>query len=104
MPRRPAAPAPAIYLEFSEPPAGLTLGDVNITPGEMTFTIAADSNAAKVGLVDNLIVDISADPPKNPQGNQKRPQQQRVYIGTLPAITCEIVQRQDSEARPNKND
>jgi hypothetical protein len=90
MSRRPAAPAPAIYLELSEPPAGLTLGDVNITPNELTFAIAMDSNAAKVGLKDNLIVDISADPPKNPQGNQKRPQQQRVYIGTLPAIPFEI--------------
>lgn len=104
MPKRAAAPAPAIYLELSEPPAGLTLGDVNITPGELIFAIAADGNAAKVGLVDNLIVDISADPPKNTQGDKKRPQQQRVYLGVLPAITCEIVQRQDSEARPNKND
>jgi len=105
MPKRPAAaPAPAIYLELSEPPAGLKLGDMNITPGEMMLTIAADGNTAKVGLVDNLIVDISADPPKNPQGDKKRPPQQRVYIGTLPAITCEIVQRQDSEARPKKND
>lgn len=94
MPRRPlAAPAPAIYLELSEPPAGLTLGDVNITPGEITFAIAADSNATKVGLVDNLIVDVSADPPKNPQGN--RPQQQRAYIGTLPAIAFEITPKED---------
>ena len=97
MPRRPAAPAPAIYLELSEPPAGLILGDVNITPGEMTFTIAADSNAAKVGLVDNLIVDISADPPNNPQNNQKKMPKQRVYIGTLPAIPFEIVQREDKD-------
>ncbi|MGA2070497.1 MAG: PPC domain-containing protein [Sedimentisphaerales bacterium] len=103
MPKRPMASPPPIYLELSEPPAGLTLGDVNMTPGEMTFTIAADSNTTKVGLVDNLIVDISADPPKNPQGDKKRPQQ-RVYIGTLPAITCEIVQRQDCEAHPNNND
>jgi hypothetical protein len=66
----------------------------------MTFTIAADSNTAKVGLVDNLIVDISADPPSNPSGNQKKAQKQRVYLGVLPAITCEIVQRQDF----NKND
>jgi hypothetical protein len=95
IPRRPAAPAPAIYLELSEPPAGLILGDVNITPGEMTFTIAADGNTAKVGLADNLIVDISADPPKNPQGDKKRPQQQRIYIGTLPAIPFEITPKED---------
>jgi hypothetical protein len=95
--RPPAAPAPAIYLELSEPPAGLTLQDVNITASELTFAIAADSNAAKVGLVDNLIVDVSADPPKNPQGNQKRPQQQRIYIGTLPAILFEITPRDNKD-------
>ena len=94
IPKRPGAPAPPIYLELSEPPAGLTLRDVNITPGELTFAIAADSNTAKAGLADNLIVDVSADPPKNPQGNQKRPQQ-RVYIGTLPAIPFEITPKED---------
>ena len=88
-----AAPAPAIYLELSEPPTGLTLGDVNITPGELTFSIAADSNTAKVGLADNLIVDVSADPPNNPQNNQKKMLRQRVYIGTLPAIPFEITPR-----------
>jgi hypothetical protein len=63
---------------------------VNIIPGELTFAIAADSNTAKVGLADNLIVDVSADPPNNPQDKQKKIQKQRVYIGTLPAIPFEI--------------
>ena len=81
-------------LELSEPPAGLTIQDVNITGGELTFAIAADSNTAKVGLADNLIVDVSADPPKNPQANKKRPQQ-RFYIGTLPAIPFEITPKED---------
>jgi hypothetical protein len=88
IPNRPVAST--IQLELSEPPAGLTLKDVNITPGELTFAIAADSNAAKVGLMDNLIVDVSADPPNNPQNNQKKIPKQRVYIGTLPAIPFEI--------------
>lgn len=92
-PRRPAAPAPAIYLELSDPPAGLTLQDVNITTGELTFTIAADSNTAKVGLVDNLIVDVSAEPPNNSQDKQKKIQKQRVYLGVLPAIPFEITPR-----------
>ena len=95
IPNRPIAST--IQLELSEPPAGLTLQDVNITPGELTFAIAADSNTAKVGLVDNLIVDISADPPNNPQNNQKKMPKQRVYIGTLPAIPFEIVQREDKD-------
>jgi len=86
---------PAIQLELSEAPAGLTVGGVNITPGELTFAIAADSNAAKVGLVDNLIVDVSADPPNNPQDKQKKAQKQRVYLGTLPAIPFEITPKED---------
>ena len=96
IPIKPASPAPAIYLELSEPPAGLTLGDVNITPGELTFAISADSNTAKVGLMDNMIVDVSADPPNNPQQDkQKKIQKQRVYIGTLPAIPFEITTKED---------
>jgi hypothetical protein len=95
IPKKPASPAPAIYLELSEPPAGLTLQDVNITPGELTFAIAADSNTAKVGLVDNLIVDVSADPPNNPQDKQKKIQKQRVYLGVLPAIPFEITPKED---------
>jgi hypothetical protein len=95
IPRKPATPAPDIYLELSEPPAGLILQDVNITPGELTFAIAADSNTAKVGLVDNLIVDISADPPNNPQDKQKKIQKQRVYLGVLPAIPFEITPKED---------
>ena len=91
IPNRPIAST--IQLELSEPPAGLTLGDVNITPGKLTFAIAADSNTAKVGLVDNLIVDISADPPSNPSGNQKK--KQRVYLGVLPAIPFEITPKED---------
>ena len=94
-PKKPASPAPAIYLELSEPPAGLSLRDVNIVPGELTFAIAADGNAAKVGLVDNLIVDISADPPNNPQDKQKKIQKQRVYLGVLPAIPIEITPKED---------
>jgi hypothetical protein len=93
MPKKPMPPA--IQLELSEPPAGLTLQDVNITPGELTFAIAADSNTAKVGLVDNLIVDISADPPNNPQDKQKKIQKQRVYLGVLPAIPFEITPKED---------
>jgi hypothetical protein len=93
IPNRPIAST--IQLELSEPPAGLTLGDVNITPGKLTFAIAADSNTAKVGLVDNLIVDISADPPSNPSGNQKKTQKQRVYLGVLPAIPFEITPKED---------
>ena len=80
MPKRPAAHAPAIYLELSEPPAGLTLRDVNITGGEMTFAIAADSNTAKVGLADNLIVDVSADPPNNPKQDKQKKDKNSGFI------------------------
>ena len=92
---RQAAPAPPVYLELSEPPAGMVIQDVNIIPGELTFAITADSNTAKVGLADNLIIDVSADPPRNPQGNQKKQPQQKVYIGTLPAIPFEITAKEN---------
>ncbi len=88
--KKPPLP-PAVELELSEPPAGITLGDVNIASDEMTFAIAADANSAKAGLEDNLIIDVTADPPKNPKGNQKQGPKQRIYLGTLPAIQFEIV-------------
>jgi hypothetical protein len=57
---------------------------------EMTMVLKADKDTAKAGTVDNLIVDVFFTPQKNPQGNPKRPQD-RVYIGSLPAIPFEIV-------------
>ncbi len=96
IPKKPMPPA--IQLELSEPPAGLSLRDVNIVPGELTFAIAADSNTVNVGLVDNLIVDVSVDPPNNPQQDkQKKAPKQRVYIGTLPAIPFEITPKDDKD-------
>ena len=96
---------PGIQLELSEPPAGLTLEDVNVAIGEMTFSLKADANSTKVGLTDNLIVEVTTDPispgstrfadTNNPPENQKKPQKQRVYLGVLPAIPFEIVQRED---------
>ena len=96
IPNRPIPPG--IQLELSEPPAGLTLADVNFSPGLMTFVLKADSNTAKAGIVDNLIVEVSMDPPNNPKGNPKAPRQ-RVYLGVLPAITCEIVRRQEFDKK-----
>lgn len=101
IPNRPIAPG--FQLELSDPPAGLTLADVNFAPGLMTFALKADSNTAKAGLADNLIVEVSIDPPNNPKGNPKAPRQ-KVYIGVLPAITCEIVRPQEVESRTGKND
>ncbi len=96
MPKKPAPPP--LYLELSEPPAGLSIRDVNIGIDIVTFAVAADRNSAKVGLADNLIIDVSADPPKNPKGNQKKQQQQKVYTGTLPAIPFEITPEEKRES------
>ena len=86
---------PNIRLELSEPPTGLTLQDVNIAPGIMTFTLKADGSAVKAGLMDNLIVDFSTEKESNSPGNPGKPQKQRVYMGVLPAIPFEVVQRED---------
>ena len=85
-----------IQLELSEPPAGLTVQDVNVASGEMTFVLKADGNTAKAEFTDNLIVEVSTETANNPQGNQKKAQKQRIYLGMLPAIPFEIVQREDT--------
>jgi hypothetical protein len=85
------APARDIKLQMSDPPPGLAIEDVNFLAGEMTFSIKADEKIAKEGFADNLIIEVSTGAPRNPQGNPARPQAQRVSLGVLPAIPCEIV-------------
>jgi len=92
------APMPdiPIRLELSEPPAGVTLQDVTVTPGGFTFVLKADDK--HTGYADNLIIEVFTEqdaksrsfggkPPKQGAVAQK----QRVSAGILPAVPFEIV-------------
>ena len=84
-----------IRLELRDPPKGVTLQDVTVVPGGLTFALKTDGDAAKAGLVDNLIVEAFTDAAPGQKGMKapKLQQQQRFSLGVLPAIPFEIVQR-----------
>ena len=88
-----------VKLEMSDPPKGVTLKDVRVTSSGLSFSIASEMNTAKAGFEDNLIVEAFGEPKdtppnaKNPPANPKKAaKRQRVSLGVLPAIPCEIVQ------------
>lgn len=78
-----------LQFELSEPPDGITLGDVTVDDAGATFVLRAEPAKAKAGLRGNLIVTISGErvPPAN---QQPAPARRRVVLGTLPAIPFEI--------------
>jgi len=79
-----------LQFELSDPPDGLTLGNLSIGALGAQFVLIADSTKLKPGLRGNVIVNISGDrriPPnaQNPNANR------RLSLGTLPAISFEVV-------------
>jgi len=75
---------------LSDPPDGITLGDVALEDGGATFVLRADAAKAKTGLKGNLIVTISGERVP-PAGQQPPPRRRRIVLGTLPAIPFEIL-------------
>ncbi len=86
------AAAANFQLELNAPPDGISIK--NISPGDAETTIVFGSDAAKIkpGTTGNLIVNIIAKRQRaNPAAAKARGNQQRVALGTLPAIPFEIV-------------
>ena len=83
--------APQIELVLDEPPAGVTLGNVTVVPGEVTFELNADGDVVQIGFADNLIIEVFTE--TTPPARDGRPPQpkRRVSLGVLPAIPFEIV-------------
>jgi len=81
----------SVQLELSEPPKGVTLGEVTAAPDGLAFVLKADSKAAQVGYADNLIVSAFAEIEGGPPGTKAAAQRRRVALGVLPAIPFEIV-------------
>ena len=79
-----------IELKLNQPPQGLTLHDVKIASGILSFTLKADKDKIKTGLTDNLIIEAFREfTPK--QKGKKKAKKRRVSIGFLPAIPIQIV-------------
>ena len=79
-----------IELKLNQPPQGLTLHDVKVASGILSFTLKADKDKIKTPLTDNLIIEAFREfTPK--QKGKKTAKKRRVSIGFLPAIPIQIV-------------
>ncbi|MHC4062363.1 MAG: PPC domain-containing protein, partial [Planctomycetota bacterium] len=79
-----------IQLQLNQPPQGLTMHDVKVVSGTLSFTLKADKGEMKTGLTDNLIIEAFREfTPK--QKGKKNAKKKRVSIGFLPAIPIQIV-------------
>jgi hypothetical protein len=76
-----------IAFELSDPPQGLTIGDVTVGPAGAEFLLVADAAKLTPGLRGNLIVTLSGErvPPATAPAARRR-----VVLGTLPALPFEV--------------
>jgi len=90
----PNSPFEKILLELSEPPDGITLGEMPPIQELTEVVLQCDATKAKPGLKGNLIINVFGErqPPAQP-GKAQAPRQ-RISLGTLPAIPFEIIKRQ----------
>ena len=80
-------------LELNEPPEGVTLHDVAVVRGGLTFRLKADKDLSRPGMADNLIVEAFRESTPKPQEGKPAPAKRRNLMGILPAIPIEIVSR-----------
>ena len=81
-----------LRFELTDPPEGITLSGLSVTPAETQFVLEADTNKVNPGMRGNLIVAVSGErvaPANAPNAGARR----RLPIGMLPAIAFEIVTR-----------
>jgi len=84
---------PAVQLELSEPPAGVSISNVTVKEETISFTLKADGKEIKAGYADNLIVNVFTDMmiKSKPAGGAKV--NQHVSLGVLPAIPFKIIRK-----------
>jgi hypothetical protein len=81
-----------ILLELNEPPKGLTIQDVNVTPEGLVFQLKADKDAMPGGFADNLIIEAFREFTPRQQEGKPAPPKRRASVGFFPAVPIEIVQ------------
>jgi hypothetical protein len=82
-----------LEFELSDPPDGLTLVNPTVTFEGAEFALRADATKIKPGYRGNLIVVVSGQRTPAATAQQPSPVRQRLPLGTLPAISFEIVER-----------
>lgn len=77
-------------LELSDPPQGVTLGDLTVLPNGLAFELKVDKAAVESGFSDNLIVEAFREWTPEPQEGKPAPAKQRTSLGVLPAIPIKV--------------
>ena len=77
-------------LELKDPPAGLSIGDVKMENGLLSFVIRTNGKEAEAGLSDNLIVEVFTNSPVGQPDEKGVRAVKKVSRGFLPAIAIEI--------------
>ncbi len=92
--RIPLPPNPrlsSLKLELDQPPPGVTLRQVAPSREGLSIELEADRTKAQLGVTDNLIVEAFLEVERDQERKGGGQQKQRVSLGVLPAIACEIV-------------
>jgi hypothetical protein len=79
-----------LQFQLSNAPPGISLGDVTLNGPDATLTLQADTARSRVGLRDNLIVEVTGE--RAAANAQQRQRAQRIVLGYLPAIAFELIQ------------
>ena len=80
-----------IKVKLDQPPQGLTLHDLEVVPGNLSFKLKADKDLRSTGFVGNIIVEASGEfKPKNNKNKKTAGKKRSFSMGYLPAIPIEI--------------
>ena len=85
-----------IKLELDQPPQGLSMHDLKIASGNLSFDLKADKDLRSTGFVGNVIVEMFREfKPKDNKNNDKKTAGKKriVSIGYLPAIPIDIAKQ-----------
>jgi hypothetical protein len=82
-----------IKLKLSRPPEGLTLHDVKVASGTLSFTLKVDDHTKSTGFAGNVIIAASTEFKPKKKKNRAAKKKQHVSIGYLPAVPIEIVKQ-----------
>jgi hypothetical protein len=78
-----------IFLKPVEAPEGISVTNVKLGDGELSFELRADADGPRVGYADNLLLEITAEiavPRRGQEEGEPEVQIRRNELGVLPAI------------------
>ena len=82
---------PNMRFKLSEPPDGISVGDVSPAEGGSAIAFKADASKVKAGQKGNLIVEAFVE--VTPPPVDGKPSEKKLFsIGFLPAIPFEVVE------------